>query len=146
MSAAAPLHQFADIGVEQPDGRILPGRALLGFDPADPAAVLLSFNQYGADPRNPVRMEVSRHLLACGLDCGVPVGEGQVHIWSTPDGGVRFRILDPDATSEVLFRRDDLFAFLVASEVVVPSNGHAESEAIWASMAPGFDALLAVSS
>lgn len=92
--------------------------ATLGYAPADPYAVTLSFHV----PGEPVVWTFSRELLMLGLD--EPAGDGDVHVWPETDSsgsaGVMIELCSPDGHLLALARTRDIRRFLTRSCMLVP--------------------------
>lgn len=91
----------------------------LGFDPADPYAVVMSF---GEPSTQPVRWFVGRDLLAQSL--AEAVGEGDVRAWPSLDQQLRpvvaIDLCSPEGRLVGSVPAEDLDLFLSRSERLVP--------------------------
>ena len=112
-------HDLALLCVD-PVGTLTTVNAALGYDPADPFAVTLTFVTVGGD----VVWTFARDLLARGLSG--PAGEGDVHIWPCvdADGGatVIIELCSPDGELVAQAGTRDIYQFLGRSLAAVPAG------------------------
>ena len=112
-------HDLALLCVD-PVGTLTTVDAALGYDPADPFAVTVTFVTVEGD----VVWTFARDLLARGLTG--PAGEGDVHIWPCvdADGGatVIIELCSPDGELVAQARTRDIYQFLGRSLAAVPAG------------------------
>jgi hypothetical protein len=94
--------------------------AALGYDPADPFAVTITFVTVDGD----VVWAFARDLLVRGL--GGPAGQGDVHIWPRLDAEgcatVIIELCSPDGELVVQAGTRDVYQFLGRSLAAVPAG------------------------
>ena len=94
--------------------------AALGYDPADPFAVTVTFVTVEGD----VVWTFARDLLARGLSG--PAGQGDVHIWPCLDAEgcatVIIELCSPDGELVAQARTRDIYQFLGRSLAAVPAG------------------------
>ena len=112
-------HDLALLCVD-PVGTLTTVEAALGYDPADPFAVTITFVTVEGD----VVWTFARDLLARGLTG--PAGEGDVHIWPCvdADGGatVIIELCSPDGELVAQAGTRDVYQFLGRSLAAVPAG------------------------
>jgi hypothetical protein len=112
-------HDLALLCVD-PVGTLTTVNAVLGYDPADPFAVTVTFVSVEGD----VVWAFARDLLVRGLTG--PAGEGDVHIWPCVDAEgcatVIIELCSPDGELVAQARTRDLYPFLSRSLAAVPAG------------------------
>ena len=101
-------------------GKLSSVDAALGYDPADPFAVTVTFMTVDGD----VVWAFARDLLVRGLSG--PAGEGDVHIWPCLDAEgcatVIIELCSPDGELVAQASTRDIYPFLVRTLVAVPAG------------------------
>lgn len=106
------------------DGHVLPLKATLHYDAADPLAVAALFDDGGHEP---IRWVFARDLLASAMD--ELTGDGDVIIWPTQDAEgepvVHIRLRSPHGDALLEASADELERFLIHTwRVVAPGTEH----------------------
>lgn len=130
MSAIKPttVEVETSLRLVAPDASMLPVRASLRYDPADPYAVHILFHADSAGGES-VSWSFARELLITGLDEPAGMGDVRVWPWTTPGGDfVALALSSPDGNALFEVPRNVLVRFLRRTYVVVP-RGH-ETEQI----------------
>jgi len=99
---------------------VTPLDAALGYNPADPFAVTVTFVTAAGD----VVWTFARELLTRGLTD--PAGEGDVHIWPCLDATGRAVVIielsSPDGELVAQARTQDIYRFVSRSLALVPAG------------------------
>lgn len=125
MSAIKPttVEVETSLRLVAPDASMLPVRASLRYDPADPYAVHILFHADAAGGEA-VSWSFARELLITGLDEPAGIGDVRVWPWTTPGGDfVALALSSPDGNALFEVPRSVLVRFLRRTYVVVP-RGH----------------------
>ena len=103
-------------------GRTVDLPAELGYDPADPWAVWITFRGASGRSTEPVRWAMGRDLLMRGMTD--PAGEGDVQLFPSVDengrAAVVMELCSPDGRLVTQMRTSDLYGFLVKTLMAVP--------------------------
>jgi len=114
------VHQDITIDCVDAAGNVTPLDAALGYNPADPFAVTVTFVTAAGD----VVWTFARELLTRGLTD--PAGEGDVHIWPCLDATGRAVVIielsSPDGELVAQARTQDIYRFVSRSLALVPAG------------------------
>ena len=111
-----------------PGSAALPVRAVGRYDVLDPYAITLAFHTGSADSSSDVvEWTFARQLLTDGV--ATPVGEGDVQVWPSSNGGapvVCLALSSPSGKALFEIPLDELVDFLGRTYSAVPTGDEAE--------------------
>ncbi len=127
MSRIATVHTELELRLVVPGGPSLPVIAGLRYESADPWAVRVAFQTGGRNEDGTgdgvVEWMFARQLLTDGV--AKTVGEGDVRVWPSADGGTRvvnLAMASPSGSALFEIDRDALVEFLQQTYLAVPTG------------------------
>ncbi len=129
MSRIATVHAQLELRLVVPGGPSLPVLAGLSYASADPWALRVQFHTgEGQEGDGVVEWTFARQLLTEGV--AGPVGEGDVRVWPSAEGGervVNLGMTSPSGSARFEMDRDALVEFLQQTYLAVPTGMEAEA-------------------